>query len=252
MSRSKEELHIMHGFHYDLRRALGRPPGWATVLALVLVVSSRLALASCAPDPDTDGDGICDPVDNCVAVANPDQADTYGASGSPAGQFGDACEAIEADLNVTKVKIRAASGSTNPKGKVTVKGDFVLLASESFAPPEIGARIVDAINFDQSTPLPAGVAAACVVSPSGRSIRCKQPGPQETVQTTAVFKFSNAPAGAPRVVQFSLKLAKLSVGGTAFAEPVTVTLSDPGSGIDRVGVITDCAATNGQLTCREF
>ncbi len=36
--------------------------------------------------PDSDGDGICDPADNCPLVANPDQTDTDGDG------FGDACD----------------------------------------------------------------------------------------------------------------------------------------------------------------
>jgi hypothetical protein len=223
-----------------------------TLLTLALLAWAPVSIASCPGGPDADGDGVCDPVDNCVSVPNPDQKDTYGASGSPAGAFGDACEPIGAILNVTKVKIRAGAGAITPKGKITVKGDFVLLASEVFAPPTITARVVDGIILDQSTPSPTGPAAACVVATSGRAIKCKQPAPQNTVQTTAAFKLSPPVPGSDRVVRFSLKIAKLAVGGTAFSEPVTVTLTDTGSGIDRVGVIMDCAPTNGQLTCREF
>src|SRR5262245_337100 len=232
--------------HAGLRHA-------ATITALLVTISAGMAHAACAPDPDTDGDGICDPVDNCVAVANPDQLDTYGAwSSSPAGAFGDACEAIEAEANVTKVKIRAGATGANPKGKITVKGDFVLSVGETFAPSAIGARVVDALGLDQRTPAPGGAVAVCVVSASGKAIKCKQTTPQASVQTSATFKLSSASTGVARVVRFSVKIAKLAIGGMAFSEPVTVTVSDLGSGLDRVGVINDCSANNGQLTCREL
>src|SRR5262245_35128361 len=93
--------------------------GLLALLVGLAVVGPRLASAQ--PCPDGDGDGVCDAVDNCVAVPNADQADTYGASSSsPAGAFGDACEAIDAELNLTKVKIRGGAVTTTPKGKITV------------------------------------------------------------------------------------------------------------------------------------
>jgi hypothetical protein len=224
----------------------------ATVLSFLALTGAGVAHAQCAPDPDSDGDGICDPVDNCIAVPNPDQLDTYGASSSsPAGAFGDACEEIEAEANIVKVKIRAGSVGATPKGRITVKGDFVLLPGETFSPTAIGARIVDGLLLDQTTPS-GGPAAACLLSASGKNVKCKQTTPQTAVQTSAAFKLSSASTAVTRVVRFSLKIAKLAIGGQAFSEPVTVTLSDLGSGLDRVGVINDCSANNGQLTCREL
>jgi hypothetical protein len=218
---------------------------------LVLAMSAGPARASCPSGPDTDGDGVCDAVDNCVAVPNADQADTYGASSSsPAGAFGDACEAIDAELNLTKVKIRSGAVTTTPKGKITVAGDFVLLASETFAPPSIAVRVVDGLMLDESGPVPSAP-SICTASTSGRVVKCKQASKQPSYQTTAKFKFPVTTSG-PRVIRYTLKVLKLPIGGQAFSEPVTVTLFNVGSGIDRVGIIHDCAATNGQLTCREL
>jgi hypothetical protein len=150
------------------------------------------------------------------------------------------------------VKIRGGNVSASPKGKITIKGYFILLAAETFNPPQIAARVVDGIQLDQSTPVPAGLPAVCTLSVSGKNIKCEQASPQAAVQTSATFKLSSTSSSGPRVVQFSVKIAKLAIGGQAFSEPVTVTVTDSGTGIERVGVIHDCAASNGQLTCREL
>jgi len=55
--------------------------GGALIVALALALGMRAmpALAQCA---DADADGVCDDVDNCPALANPDQADLDGDSGT--------------------------------------------------------------------------------------------------------------------------------------------------------------------------
>src|SRR5215471_17188237 len=139
------------------------------------------AVRRSAPALEHDGDGICDPVDNCVTVPNPDQLDTYGLSSGDGS--GDACEP-KSEARINKVKIRGGSISASPKGKVTIKGYFILLATETFDPPQIAARVVDGIQLDQSTPVPGGAAAVCTLSASGKNIKCKQASPQTAVQTS--------------------------------------------------------------------
>jgi len=81
---------------------------------LLLLAAAGRAHADCAPALDTDGDGICNPVDNCVTVPNPDQLDTYGLSSGDGS--GDACEP-KAEARINKVKIRGGALSMSPKGK---------------------------------------------------------------------------------------------------------------------------------------
>lgn len=233
-----------------VRRAVAK---LGACLVFALVTAAGQAWAACAPVPDTDGDGICDPVDNCLTVVNPDQLDTYGAVGSPAGAFGDACEPIEAEVNVVKVKVRGGPASAlEPKGKITIKGDFVLLPGEVFAPSAIATRVVDGLGLDQAAPAAGAGSVNCTSSVSGRSVRCRQAVQPAAAQVVAKFTLPSTSSAVSRVVKVSVKILKVGLGGMAFSEPVTVTLSDLGSGIDRVGVINDCAASNGQLRCREL
>ena len=54
----------------------------------------------------------------------------------------------------------------------------------------------------------------------------------------------------PNAVRWAFKMKKLSLVAP-FKSPITVTLTY-GAGIDRVGVIHDCAAKNASIVCREF
>ncbi len=241
-------------------RPLGSVRSWRSVATLraflflaLLAGTVERGWAACAPVPDTDGDGVCDPVDNCLTVANPDQRDTYGGMGSPAGAFGDACETIDGEVNIVKMKIRGGpTGTPQPKGKITIKGDFVLLPGETFAPSAISGRVVDGLLLDQVAPAAGAAAVGCTASVSGRSVRCRQAAQPATAQVVAKFTLSGTSVASSRVVKVSVKILRLPLGGMAFSEPVTVTLSDLGSGIGRVGVIHDCSASNGQLRCREL
>src|SRR5215475_4624534 len=110
---------------YECTRPRTRRMG--IMLALLLLAAAGKVHADCAPD--TDGDGICDPVDNCVTVPNPDQLDTYGLSSGDGS--GDACEP-KAEARINKVKIRGGALSMSPKGKITIKGYFIPLAAKTF------------------------------------------------------------------------------------------------------------------------
>ncbi len=94
------------GWYYDyayrlmtLQNAAGQfvnPNGsWATPVdhSYAILVLQRSLGGACV---DTDGDGVCDSVDNCPAVPNPDQKDSNGNG------IGDACEPVIAICDVDK------------------------------------------------------------------------------------------------------------------------------------------------------
>jgi len=83
-----------------------------------LLVLQRSTGGGCV---DTDGDGVCDDVDNCPAVANANQANTYGDA------RGDACEPrpvatcdIDVDSDVDTIDVNLVRAGI---GKPLVAGD---------------------------------------------------------------------------------------------------------------------------------
>ena len=81
-------------------------------LAVINLVPSILVFDPAdGPAPDRDGDGIADSADNCLEVANPDQADANGEG------YGDACDADYNDDGVVSgsdIAVLAAAFGTRP------------------------------------------------------------------------------------------------------------------------------------------
>jgi hypothetical protein len=107
------------------------PSGWNNYSrqSYAILVLQRSTGGACV---DSDGDGICDDVDNCPAVANPDQKDSDGDG------IGDACEAVVAKCDVDgdgdidsidvglvragigKVPVAGDKRDANSDGKITI------------------------------------------------------------------------------------------------------------------------------------
>jgi len=168
--------------------------------------------------PDTDGDGICDAGDNCPTVANPTQADLDGDG------IGDACDDNDAPLSVTKIILRRNSGGQGDKSAAKGKGFFVTSPPVDTFTGAAGfqLRIRDGIGLDVTR----GFAAAeCVTA--GTKVKCQS--------TDRTRKASLKPlAATPQVIQFSYVFKRLGLTGP-FNGPVTLTLTQNGSAIDRVG-----------------
>jgi len=74
--------------------------------ALISTISFPTMDAFAGPEPDTDGDGIPDNVDNCPAVFNPDQEDTDGDG------VGDACVFVICSFSPIEISTELNTGQS--------------------------------------------------------------------------------------------------------------------------------------------
>ena len=78
---------------------------------------------------------------------------------------------------------------------------------------------------------------------TGTKVKCKS--------TDKSRKASLKALATPQVIQFSYVFKRLGLSGP-FNGPVTVTVTQNGTAIDRVGSATDCLIKLLGLACREF
>jgi hypothetical protein len=167
----------------------------------------------------------------------------------------DPCVASARALNVTKARLARSTSQAAPNGSVALNGDFLaLLPSEVFsAASGIGLRVTDSLGLDTTAlgvPSPVWPMATCTSLSDNatgviKKIRCRSTNRNYTGTFTALRPFN--PAGN-QAYKFAVKFRKLATVAP-FAAPVTVEMTY-GSGIDRVGIITLCAANASGLSCR--
>ena len=199
---------------------------------------------------DPDGDGVCSADDNCPANSNASQADLDNDA------IGDVCDAIDAELNPTRARIRRNSSGnpTKPNGIVKVSGDFIvnLPGGDTLASPTgYAARVVDALGLDTNTlPSPAvWPAASCTVKTGTggviKTVTCKSADKNSTLVIRAVNPIVPT---SPQVYKFTITLRRIAISGP-FDAPVVTTLTQ--GAIQRVGVINDCQSNQAGLSCKE-
>jgi hypothetical protein len=209
------------------RRRIG-----AIVVVVGLLVLGGLTAAQACPEDD-DGDGVCNSLDNCPAIANADQADLDGDTD------GDVCDDADAELNPTKLTLKRDASATNDSSSIKGKGDFFT------APPvdvlSAAAGITIHVRDSLHTDFTHAFAPADCSEGNGK-ILC--------ISSDGTFKLTiRALKPTPQVNKFVFTLKRVGLTGP-FNWPVSVTLSN--GAIDRAGDITDCRVTNTALVCREF
>jgi hypothetical protein len=184
------------------------------------------------PLPDGDGDGVCDAADNCPGVSNPLQQDADG------DDLGDACDR---QLSITKLTLRRNSAGQGDKSSIKGKGFFVTTPPSDVFTVTGGfqLRVTDSIALDV---VRSFASTDCIVS--GAKAKCKT--------ADRALKASFKPlSSTPGVIQFSFVLKRLGLSGS-FLDPVSLTITQNGSGIQRTGTVTDCLTKLLGLSCRQF
>ena len=207
------------------------------VSGVMVVVALALGAGTAAACPgDADGDGFCDAIDNCPAVANPSQSDLDG------DLAGDACDDTDTELNITVLQLKRNTSATGDNSAVKVKGDFVT------APPGdvvqafsgLALRVQDALGLDVTY---TWGGFECAVLPPGTKVLC--------ISIDRRFKATFKPIKAtPTVYRFVSTVKRVGLAGP-FSGPVTATISQDDD-IDRVDTVVDCRLSSTKLTCKEF
>lgn len=188
-----------------------------------------------SPLPDGDGDGLCDAVDNCPGVSNPAQADLDGDA------VGDACDPGDAQLSLTKIVLRRNSAGNGDKSAVKAEGFFLTNPPGDVFNGLAGftVRVTDVLGLDVSR----SFAPADCISAGGK-VKCKT--------ADRALKGTIKPLrDTPQVLQFSFVLKRLGLAGPFFG-PVTMTITESSTVIDRSGDIIDCILKLTGLSCRQF
>lgn len=203
---------------------------------LVLGAALLLALAGppafACPD-DGDGDGTCDALDNCPAVANANQQDIDG------DLAGDACDDADAALVVEKLQLRGDTSASSDNGSIKVKGTVTVGPPDDrlFFSEGLTLRVQDALGLDATYGFAQG---ECGMVALGRWVCI-----ESTRRLKASFKTVKS---APATSKFTITVKKIPLIAP-FAAPVTATVSQDHD-IDRVGTIGACKVTPTKLNCK--
>jgi hypothetical protein len=203
---------------------------WPTRAALALVLSSGLGVVPAGAlciGVDTDGDMICDDVDNCPADANPDQSDVDGDA------IGDVCDPVDGVMLQPKVALRVVTLAVRGQAKGYVQTVPPVTSFE--VPVSVAATIHDGGTNTMTVSWPA---SECV------SIRGSTKCRSADASALLVMKPVGSAAGL-----FRMRVRmKQSITATSFPDPGTVELAL--GDVTYQGVATLCSVQARGLTCR--
>ena len=183
--------------------------------------------------PDGDGDGICDPDDDCPADADPAQHDADGDG------LGDVCDPLDGVLVVKSARLRPTRAPGLTTGSIVVAGGYTTAAAWDAPDATSGAqiRVTDGATLD----LTSGWASdRCVGSGSGR-FACRSADGRARLKLRPQRR-------PPRSYTLGLQLRSLDLSGP-FQGPVTVGLRY-GAALDRSGGAANCLMRANGLSCK--
>lgn len=187
---------------------------------------------------ESDDDGVPDAVDNCPGAKNPDQSDL------DRDLLGNACDPEDAGLEIRHVRLRKNTGARRANGSLMVSGDIVLASPDDAFDPSSGLamEVVDELGVRESI---AFTADQCRTLRSGR-VTCRS--------ADGAFKQLVQPLSArDGHIRFRLRLRQRGSTG-AIGDALTLRLAHgPGQvklGLDRVGTLGRCQATDLGMSCR--
>lgn len=189
---------------------------------------------------DEDSDGICDVLDNCPLVANPDQSDV------DSDGLGDVCDPNDGlgTMVLSRARLVADAGANTPRGKLR----FVALVNDH----NTGIFLADDLTVDGDVvfDLTAGAFTSTInlgvcSQMSSRRIQCR--GADHRANVRLVPQGSNVFPNTYKIAVTQRRLADTD----SPTGPVLVELHQPSSQIDRDDDISACTPRAGRLSCRE-
>jgi hypothetical protein len=153
-----------------------------------------------------------------------------------------AVPATAAELSVTKVRLRQNSSGQGDNSVLRMQAFFVSTPPTDVFTPANGVtiRVQDAIATDRTVTWDA---ADCLAV--GGKTKCLGGGQKYVYLQVKPLR------GIPEAFSLTMKVRKLDLAGP-FDGPVTVTVTETGSDVDRIGVIEDCVLRVSGLACRAF
>lgn len=150
--------------------------------------------------------------------------------------------ALAEDFSVTKVRLRRNSSGQGDNSVLRMQGFFVTSPpSDVFdAANGVTIRVQDVITTD----LTIVFASADCVTVNTKTL-CYAGGQK---YSKLIVK---ALSGEPGVFSVNMKVRRQNLAGP-FDGPVTVTVTENGSGIDRIGAVADCVLKVTGIACRAF
>jgi hypothetical protein len=203
---------------------------WLVRAALALLVSSVLGVAPARAlciGLDTDGDMVCDDVDNCPGDANPDQSDV------DEDGAGDVCDPVDGVMLQPKVALRVVTLAVRGQAKAYVQT----------TPPVTSFDVATSVS---ATVHDGGTNVVSVTWPASECTSIRGATKCKTADASALLVMKPI-RSAPGVFRMRVRM-KQSITATSFPDPGTVelTLGD----VTYQGVATLCSVQARGLTCR--